>query len=450
MQVKNAKTPKVLWMATAYGLGFLLGAFTVLFFLLPRGEEASTPAGRWVQAPRPDSEKQSKALQEKIEQLEALGYLSGVESAPEKKGVTVYDRDRACAGINLVVSGHSPQAFLMDMKGRVMHTWHCEFSRAFRPDTEFDRLGNTFNYTEDTQHFRRAWLMENGDLLAIFEGFGLIKLDKDSNLLWARPNRAHHDLELAETGEIYVLTREAKLDPKINGKEPVLLDFISILDPQGRETNRISIFHAFSSSAYRARIRQVQLWPERKWIPNAGDFLHTNTLERLDGRLVEKSAAFKKGNLLIAIRQKSLVAVLDPESGQIVWATQGSWLAPHHPTVLDNGNMLIFDNLGGILEFGGTRVMEFDPFTLDTVWTYEGTEQNPFFSDLMGSCQRLPNGNTLITESQGGRAFEVTPEKKIVWEFLNPHRAGEQEELIAVLMEVTRIEPAFPLNWLEE
>jgi len=62
----------------------------------------------------------------------------------------------------------------------------------------------------------------------------------------------------------------------------------------------------------------------------------------------------------------------------------------------------------------------------------------------------LPNGNTLITESQGRRALEVTPEKKIVWEFLNPHRAGEQEELIAVLMEVTRIEPAFPLNWLEE
>ena len=43
-----------------------------------------------------------------------------------------------------------------------------------------------------------------------------------------------------------------------------------------------------------------------------------------------------------------------------------------------------------------------------------------FFSELCGTCQRLPNGNTLITESTRGRAFEVTPDKEIVWEFVSP------------------------------
>jgi hypothetical protein len=38
----------------------------------------------------------------------------------------------------------------------------------------------------------------------------------------------------------------------------------------------------------------------------------------------------------------------------------------------------------------------------------------------MGSAQRLPNGNTLITEASFGRFFEVTKEGEIVWDYVNP------------------------------
>ena len=62
-------------------------------------------------------------------------------------------------------------------------------------------------------------------------------------------------------------------------------------------------------------------------------------------------------------------------------------------------------------------------------------------------AQRLPNGNTLITESDGGRALEVTPDRRIVWEFFNPHRAGEQGEYIATLFELLRLPPDFPVDW---
>ena len=36
------------------------------------------------------------------------------------------------------------------------------------------------------------------------------------------------------------------------------------------------------------------------------------------------------------------------------------------------------------------------------------------------SMQRLPNGNTLICEGPSGRVFEVTADKELVWEFVNP------------------------------
>jgi hypothetical protein len=93
-------------------------------------------------------------------------------------------------------------------------------------------------------------------------------------------------------------------------------------------------------------------------------------------------------------------------------------------------------------------VLEFDPRTRAVTWSYEGSAEDPFDSATGGSVQRLPNGNTLITESDGGRAFEVTPSREIVWEYYNPARAGEKGDLIANLSELTRIDRAAVADWL--
>src|SRR5690606_36181070 len=109
----------------------------------------------------------------------------------------------------------------------------------------------------------------------------------------------------------------------------------------------------------------------------------------------------------------------------------------------------LFDNLGGRdPRIGRSRVLEIDPATGAVTWSYEGTVKTPFQSDTCGSCQRMPNGNTVITESDHGRAFEVTRDGEIVWEFVSPHRAGERNELIATLFELIRLPPDFPLDWL--
>ena len=59
----------------------------------------------------------------------------------------------------------------------------------------------------------------------------------------------------------------------------------------------------------------------------------------------------------------------------------------------------------------------------------------------------LSNGNTLIVESDAGRAFEVDRGGEIVWEYYNPHRAGPHGELIATLFDVVRLPEDFPTGW---
>ena len=68
-----------------------------------------------------------------------------------------------------------------------------------------------------------------------------------------------------------------------------------------------------------------------------------------------------------------------------------------------------------------SRVLELNPLTFQIAWQYDGDGLGrPFYSSWGGSNQRLPNGNTLITETATGYGFEVTPDGEIVWQFANP------------------------------
>ena len=107
--------------------------------------------------------------------------------------------------------------------------------------------------------------------------------------------------------------------------------------------------------------------------------------------------------------------------------------------------MLLFDNFG---RGEASIVLEYNLENMDVVWSYSGTSESPFYSIGSGTAQRLLNGNTLITETQQGRAFEVTREKEIVWEFFNPNLVGANKELIAAIWEMIRIEKTYSLNWI--
>ena len=76
-----------------------------------------------------------------------------------------------------------------------------------------------------------------------------------------------------------------------------------------------------------------------------------------------------------------------------------------------------------------SRVLQFNPVTLEITWQYTPleagnllfTDASKFYSSYISSAQRLPNGNTLITEGSDGHLLEVTPDHEIVWEFVNPY-----------------------------
>jgi hypothetical protein len=95
--------------------------------------------------------------------------------------------------------------------------------------------------------------------------------------------------------------------------------------------------------------------------------------------------------------------------------------------MLENGHIIVFDN-GVRRKY--SRVVEVDPLSKAIVWQYISEPPEDFYSGTKGSAQRLPNGNTLICESNKGHVFEVTRGGEIVWEWINP--ASEKGRLIHI------------------
>jgi len=233
------------------------------------------------------------------------------------------------------------------------------------------------------------------------------------------------------SGMIYALLRKPGMNPEIHPTEPVLESSIAILSPQGEVRKKIDLYKAFKRSSYSDILHRMAPY---------GDLFHTNTLEIFDGTHAGKSVLFRKGNALISSRIMDNISIVDLEKEVVVWSMLGNWKSQHQPTLLANGNILLFDNFH---KQNASKIIEFNPLSGKPIWVYTGEPLSSFFSATCGSNQRLPNGNTLITESDNGRAFEVTSDGRIVWEFHNPNRAGKNSELVATLFEVIRLDTGY-------
>lgn len=408
---------------------------------------ARDPAGAWEREAR---------------ELEALGYAAGTEAGRPGTGVVTLHPQKAQDGYFFFTSGHGPEGLLIDLEGTLVHRW-----RAGIPEIWPERAEAALRRKGRDHYWRRARLLDDGAVLCLFAEVGLAKLDRESRVQWAHSGRTHHDLDLDGEGRVLVLERETRAAPWLAGERPVVDDLVVVLGPEGEEMERISVLDAMlrsrEANALRERLRRNYAeaceaeararakHPEAAGRPSPpGDILHTNTIQWLDGSHVQRSPDFARGNVLLSIRELDLLAVLDLERRKVVWTLSGRWRSQHEPVLLESGTILLFDNGGppsrGLAGF--SEILEIDPASGRVVWSWRASRAFEFRSMIAGTCQRLPGGNTLITESTQGRAFQVDPSGEIVWEYRSPFRAGDSGEFVAFMPEMTWIPAESVEPWL--
>jgi hypothetical protein len=339
--------------------------------------------------------------------LAALPYLSwsDEEADPGKLGVTLYDENRAWNGVNLYTNDVN-EAYLMGMTGRRLHTWTLP--------SEFDHC----------EHFE---LLRRGQIVAVCSPQALVRLDWDSNVVWINDITAHHDVALLPDESMLVPFGEPLRE--FNGRQ-VGFDGIARISMAGETLETWSTFEHLAELHRHFPAIKLDSPPQPGARPRtAYDYFHLNTVEILpETPLGRADSRFRSGNILLCLRNVHTLVILDRDTWDVVWSWgYGELSFPHMPTMLESGRILVYDN--GVRN-KMTRVLELDPASEEIVWSYPSPPRRDFYSMRRGSNQRLPNGNTLIAESEKGHVIEVTPKGELVWEFWNPELKGTSRKRI--------------------
>ena len=381
---------------------------------------------------------------ELLEELGAIGYVDGSTPMGDRTGVTVREPAAMAPGLNLMTSGHGPTAILMDAQGVVRHTWRAELSQVFPAQAEAEKTD-----PPRRNFWRIVRLLPDGELLVLWELYGLFKLDRDSNVLWARPGTPHHDLQVTPDRHIHHLAAARVELNEIPGRKSID-DFVVERSPEGEELRRLSISKA---------LREID-WPDLRrafWVRNQArgyglrargrfDPFHTNSLQILGPAEAERMGeGFQPGDTLVSMAMLDTIAILEPRSGRVRWWQQGPFGMQHHPRVTLDGGIVVFDNFAGPRR---SAVTIFDPRTHRALWQYGAAPDEPLYSKRSGGADVLPGGNLLIAETDAGRALEVTPQRRVVWEYRNPNRAASDPERVAGIYSIQRI-PGSELGWLD-
>ncbi|MEJ2245400.1 MAG: aryl-sulfate sulfotransferase [Acidobacteriota bacterium] len=366
------------------------------------------------------------------------------ESLVGPTGVLKYDTEKSYGGYTLF----SPMincktTYLIDMEGNIVHQWDTEYG----PGAYAELLPN-------------GNLLRGGTLAnppANFGGAGGIvqEIDWDGNVVWEyklmTPTEIqHHCFKRIPNGNTLILAWEFKsIEEAIaKGRDPNTIpvsayamnqritgfwvDFVREVNPEGATVWEWHVWDHLGKGPQKFDLNYRLPEPMGGVYPNF-DWTHFNVVDYVEDT----------DQVLLNSRNFSEAYLVNHETGAIEWrwgnkSAYGQGRAPswydngdqkvfgsHNATPLENGNIQIFDNGSERPEGNRSAVIEVNPETNEIVWEYAAKDSTSFFSYRQGSAQRLPNGNVLVTSTQHGHIFEVTPRKQIVWDYVVPIRNGE-------------------------
>ncbi len=395
-------------------------------------------------------------------------------------GTTIYDPAKCWNGYTVFqappMQARALGAVLIDMNGNVVNRWQGlhGFPNKMLPGGYI--MGSTgmrnpkYGFQDMLDLVQLDW---EGNIVWKFNKHELIK-DPRQKPIWMA--RQHHDYQregnpvgyyvpgmepLVDRGNTIILSHKNLKNPQIS--EKLLLDDIIIeVTWEGKVVWEWVCSDHFDEMGFTEEARNTMARNPNVMM-KAGDWTHMNSVSVLGPNkwFDQGDKRFHPDNLIWSGRQTNITGITDKKTGEIVWQVgpdynatpalkQLGWIiGQHHSHMIPRGlpgegNILIFDN-GGSAGFGNpnpgsptgvgnafrdySRVLEFDPVTLEVVWSCGSIAKPPeppmskirIYSSFISSAQRLPNGNTLITEGTSGRIIEVTPTHDIVWEYVSPY-----------------------------
>ena len=377
-------------------------------------------------------------------------------------------------GYTLFAPNASNETYLIDNCGRVVNQW----TSSYNP-------GNSC-YLLENGNLLRAGKLPNTSVS--FGGVGgLVQLfDWDNTLLWeytySTPLASqHHDVYPLPNGNILMLavTTMPYAEAVMEGRDPALITQNKIFNEQILELEPVGTNQANIVWEWNIKDHLVQDYDSTKanygviadhpelldFNFNIGDsgfanWLHFNSIQ-YNATLDQIIISSRLMSEFYIIDHSTSTAESASHSGGIYgkggdflyrWgnpevydkgdASNRTLYSQHYPHWIadgftDAGKIILFNN-GPSRRFSSVDILSppttspgvysYDPVTgygpAIAEWSYTTADPDYFYSVILSSAERLPNGNTLICDGDSGFFFEIDPSNNIVWEYKNPDSAN--------------------------
>lgn len=393
-------------------------------------------ANKWWPYPVISAAQQS-AFDLSLNALAYAGMLPTRHVFPEPhagQGVTVLKPDKMAPGLTFTTGFFDKKHVmkLIESDGTVRHRWDVSFLDIF-DNLDHIEPGKDRPPSEWFTHIHGAYPLSDGSVIFNFDQHGSVKVDACGKVQWTINRMTHHSVSRGDDGTFWIPARAYRTEetPRLPlHNAPFFEDQLLQVTEDGKILKEISLPElAYKNDLYGA-IFPTGFQDMGNQFP---DYMHTNDAQVLTTDVAAAFPMFEAGDIAVSMRQLNLVFVFDPKTEKVKWYQNGPWWRQHDPDFTKEGLISIFNNRSDDTMFGdklqGSRITAIDPATRATKTLYEQSDstngKRRFFTNIMGKHETLENGNILITESLGGRLFEVTPGGEIVWEYINRFAEGK-------------------------
>ena len=342
-------------------------------------------------------------------------------------------------GLNLVTRVTSDRelvAEVMDMNGRKLHEWNIDWFRIW-PDATHVPKRLIPKSKPGTQISGAVVMEENGDLVFGFHRLGLVRVDRSGKVLWRLPYLTHHSLHQHDDGNLWVCGQKdhTQPDPRFPNRLPPFEEYTILeVTPDGTIAEEWSVADLLRANKLHGLLHLGSI--SDRFTHVKGDSLHLNDVEPFSTERMEEDF-FTQGDILVSLRNISTVFVFNRDTREIKFIATGWFVRQHDPDFIDGNTFSVFDNneIAPVANGHQSRIVIVSARENTSEVFFEGNLKAPFYTDIMGRHQWLPNGNLLITESTAGRAFEINRQGEVVWE----HIAYVGNKVVGLVDDVQRL-----------
>lgn len=335
----------------------------------------------------------------------------------DKVGWITYDDSQEISGYLLFSRIDANKGYtvadLIDLSDkRVIHSWE--------PDPEVlladvERNSKILPYSQWNRGRFRAMhplLLADGSLVMHGQFSPLMKLDHCGERQWMQADtNFHHSLNVDADGNFWAPTI---IEPSETYRdERVRDDGLGHVSADGALISNLSMAAILERNGYSHLVVQAYNFSD--------DPLHMNDIEPA----LSDGPYWKRGDLFISMRKRSLIVQYRPSTDEVIWAKAGPWLVQHDVDIVDDHTISIFDNAvknrgrGGFIE--DTSDIAFYDFETDEVsYPFRETSREARILAVTNGLNDLTeSGHQILEEDTSGRLLIYDADGALVEEFYN-------------------------------